>query len=111
MYELELMPEARDDLASLDKPIAQRIFNKLHWLAENFDAMTPEPLTGEWKGLFKLRIGSIERFTLSTGPNGDSPSTSSSIGVRPMRRSRHRLSHDRLPGELREMETLKHCGA
>ncbi|MBC8249588.1 MAG: type II toxin-antitoxin system RelE/ParE family toxin [Anaerolineales bacterium] len=52
------MPEARDDLASLDKPIAQRILNKLHWLTENFDALTPEPLTGEWKGLFKLRIGS-----------------------------------------------------
>ena len=58
MYELELMPEARDDLASLDKPIAQRILNKLYWLTENLDALTPEPLTGEWKGLFKLRIGS-----------------------------------------------------
>lgn len=58
MYNLELMPGARDDLSSLDKPIAQRILNKLRWLAENFDAITPEPLTGEWKGLFKLRIGS-----------------------------------------------------
>ena len=58
MYELELMPEARDDLDSLDKPIAQRVFNKLRWLAGNFDAITPQPLTGEWKGLFKLRIGS-----------------------------------------------------
>jgi mRNA interferase RelE/StbE len=58
MYDLELMPEARDDLGSLDKPVVQRIFNKLHWLAENFDAMTPEPLVGEWRGLFKLRIGS-----------------------------------------------------
>ena len=52
------MPEARDDLASLDKAIAQRILSKLRWLAENFDAITPEPLTGEWKGLFKLPIGS-----------------------------------------------------
>jgi mRNA interferase RelE/StbE len=58
MYELEFMTKARDDLASLDKPIAQRILNKLHWLVENFDAVKPEPLTGEWKGLFKLRIGS-----------------------------------------------------
>ena len=58
MYNLELMPEARDDLNNLDKPIAQRILNKLRWLAENFDTITPEPLTGEWKGLFKLRIGS-----------------------------------------------------
>ena len=29
MYELELMTEARDDLGNLDKPIAQRILNKL----------------------------------------------------------------------------------
>ncbi|NOZ24418.1 MAG: type II toxin-antitoxin system RelE/ParE family toxin [Planctomycetes bacterium] len=26
-------------------------------LAENFDVITPEPLTGEWQGLFKLRVG------------------------------------------------------
>lgn len=57
MYTLELMPEARDDLASLDKPTAQRILNKLRWLADHFDEITPEPFAGEWKGLFKLRIG------------------------------------------------------
>jgi mRNA-degrading endonuclease RelE of RelBE toxin-antitoxin system len=27
-------------------------------LAENLDSVTPEPLTGDWKGLFKFRIGS-----------------------------------------------------
>jgi mRNA interferase RelE/StbE len=58
LYDLELMPEARDDLADLDKPIAQRVFNRLRWLAENLDSITPEPLTGDWKGLFKFRIGS-----------------------------------------------------
>lgn len=57
MYGLELTSEARGDLGSLDKSTAQRIFNKLRWLAENFDAITPEPLVGEWKGLFKLRVG------------------------------------------------------
>ncbi len=57
MYRLELMPEARDDLAGLDKPVAQRVLNKLRWLAENLDAVTPESLTGQWKGVFKLRIG------------------------------------------------------
>jgi mRNA interferase RelE/StbE len=58
VYRLEWMPEARDELTSLDKSVAQRILDKLRWLAEHFDAITPEPLTGEWKGLFKLRIGS-----------------------------------------------------
>jgi len=57
VYSLEFMPEARDDLAGLDKPVARRILNKLRWLAENLDAATLEPLTGKWKGVFKLRIG------------------------------------------------------
>ena len=62
VYNLEWRPEARDDLSNLDKPVAQRILNKLRWLAENFETITPEPLTGEWKGLFKLRIGSYRAF-------------------------------------------------
>jgi len=57
VYSLEVMPEARDDLAGLDTPVARRVLNKLRWLAENLDAVTPEPLTGQWKGVFKLRIG------------------------------------------------------
>lgn len=62
VYSLYLMPEARDDLDKLDKPIAQRVLNKLRWLGENFEAITPEPLTGEWKGLHRLRIGRYRAF-------------------------------------------------
>ena len=58
MYDIELMPQARDDLARLDRAIAQRVLNKLRWLAENVDRITPEPLTGDWKGVFRLRAGS-----------------------------------------------------
>ena len=57
VYSLEFMPEARDDLQSLDRPVAQRLLDKLGWLAENLDGLTPEPLSGRWKGVFKLRIG------------------------------------------------------
>ena len=57
MFSLELMPEARDDLAGLNEPVARRILSKLRWLAENLNVVTPEPLTGQWKGVFKLRIG------------------------------------------------------
>jgi mRNA interferase RelE/StbE len=57
MYEVEFTPEAETDLAHLGKPIAQRILKKLRWLAENFETITPEPLTGPWKGLYKLRVG------------------------------------------------------
>lgn len=57
IYHVAFTPAAEADLARLDKPIAQRILKKLRWLAENFEVMTPEHLTGEWQGVFKLRVG------------------------------------------------------
>lgn len=61
-YQVEFLPEASKELAALDKPVAQRVLKKLKWLAENFEALTPEPLGGELKGLFKLRVGSYGVF-------------------------------------------------
>ena len=57
-YQVKFIPEAAEDLSRLDKIIAHRILTKIRWLSENFDNLTPELLTGEWKGLFKLRVGS-----------------------------------------------------
>ena len=57
MYHVEFTPTAAEDLARLNKPIAQRILTKIQWLAENFPALTPEPLTGQWEGVYKLRVG------------------------------------------------------
>jgi len=57
-YQVKFMPEAVDDLSRLDKVIARRILTKVRWLSENFDTLTPEVLISEWKGLFKLRVGS-----------------------------------------------------
>jgi len=57
MYEVEFTPEAQADLARLSKNIAQQILKKIRWLAENFAAIIPEPLTGQWQGMYKLRVG------------------------------------------------------
>ena len=57
MYHVEFTPTAAEDLARLNKPIAQRILSKIRWLAENFPALTPKPLTGQWAGVYKLRVG------------------------------------------------------
>jgi len=57
MVQVDFTPRAEADLASLDKPIAQRVLKKLRWLAENFETITPEMLTGQWQGVFKLRVG------------------------------------------------------
>ena len=50
--------QAKDDLRRLDKPTAQRVLNKIRWLAENIASVTPQPLKGQWQGVYKLRVGS-----------------------------------------------------
>ncbi len=56
-YQVEFLPEAETDLARLDVTVRERIFKKIKWLSDNFESITPEPLIGEFKGYFKLRIG------------------------------------------------------
>jgi mRNA interferase RelE/StbE len=57
MYEVELTPQASDDLGRLDRAVGQRVLNRIRWLAENFEALIPEPLSGPWRGVYKLRVG------------------------------------------------------
>lgn len=57
MYTLRLLPPAIEALAQLDKPIAQRLVNRLRWLSGNLDNINPEALSGELAGFFKLRSG------------------------------------------------------
>jgi len=57
MYELIFSEEGRTSLASLDKKISQRVLNKLKWLVQNIEAITPLALEGNFSGLFKLRVG------------------------------------------------------
>ena len=52
------MPQAIDDLGRLDRPIGQRIINKLKWLSHGFDTLGPNTLSGEFRGLHRLRVGS-----------------------------------------------------
>jgi len=56
-WKIEFEPKAVDDLKSLDKPVRKRILQRLEWLGINFSQVTPLPLSGEWKGFFKLRVG------------------------------------------------------
>lgn len=57
MYRVDFTPDAEAAFARLDTLIAQRVLKKLRSLAENFDTIKPESLTGEWQGVFKLRVG------------------------------------------------------
>ena len=57
MARIEWTEGAAKDLERLDKPIARRVLRRLAWLSKNFQSIVPEPLSGELKGTFKLRIG------------------------------------------------------
>ncbi len=57
MFAVVFTPQAESNLIQLDRTIAQRVLRKIRWLAEHFDDVTPEPLTGQWQGMYKLRVG------------------------------------------------------
>ena len=46
MYNVVLTPNAEADLGRLNARDAQRVLKKLRWLAENFNSISPEALTG-----------------------------------------------------------------
>jgi len=48
VFKVEFTAVAQSDLARLDKSTAQRVLKKLRWLAENFEVISPEALTGQW---------------------------------------------------------------
>ena len=56
-YKIELRAEALEDLKSIDSIVVDRVLKKLEWLKDNFEIITPKSLKGEFKGLFKLRVG------------------------------------------------------
>lgn len=56
-YKVAFTSNAKEDLSKLDRIAAQHVLLKISWLAENFDSVKPEALTGEFKGLFKLKSG------------------------------------------------------
>lgn len=56
-YSVEYEPEALADLDKLTQSVRVRITNKINWLAAHFDQITPQPLTADLAGFFKLRVG------------------------------------------------------
>lgn len=57
MYQLAFLPEVEGDLRRLDRPTRQRILDKTQWLVEHADELPHEPLSGQWSGTYKLRVG------------------------------------------------------
>lgn len=57
MYKPAFHPGVARDLKSLDESIRRRILDKIHWLLEHVEEMRHEPLTAQWEGTYRLRVG------------------------------------------------------
>jgi mRNA interferase RelE/StbE len=57
LLKVEWTEKAIADLEKLDRLISRRIIRKVTWFAKNFEKITPEPLSGGLKGMFKMRVG------------------------------------------------------
>ena len=57
MAGIEWAEGAVKDLGKLDRQVVLRILKKLDWFSKNFERIVPEPLSGKFKGVYKLRVG------------------------------------------------------
>ena len=56
-YEVEVSQRAQADLLRLDSRPALRVSDKIDWLAENADLVHHEAMTGQFRGMHRLRAG------------------------------------------------------
>lgn len=56
-YSVEFTAEAVVNKAKLTQAVQDRISNKINWLVENFEQITPMSLSANLAGFFKLRVG------------------------------------------------------
>jgi mRNA interferase RelE/StbE len=57
IYALEYTGKAEAHLEHLDRATAERVAEKILWLAANAAMVKHHALTGEWAGLYRLRVG------------------------------------------------------
>ena len=55
--QVEFTDTAERGLSTLDRTAAQQVLVKLRWLADNAESASHKALTGQWKGVFSLRVG------------------------------------------------------
>ena len=61
-FRLGFRPDVVQDLAHIDKPMAQRLFEKTKWLASNADNLRHEPVSADLPGLSKYAVGEWRIF-------------------------------------------------
>ena len=61
-YRLTFEEAVTDDLGSVDKPIAQRLFEKTKWIASNVDNLRHDTIDQGLPGLHKYSVGEWRIF-------------------------------------------------
>ena len=61
-YKLAFRPAVVEDLAMVDLPMAQRLFDKIKWLASNVDNLRHETITPDLPNLCKYAVGDWRIF-------------------------------------------------
>ncbi|MFZ4558425.1 MAG: type II toxin-antitoxin system RelE family toxin [Pseudanabaena sp.] len=56
-YSVNFERESIDDLDGISPVLRVRILKKIEWLSVNFEKISALPLTGQWTGFYKLRVG------------------------------------------------------
>lgn len=56
-YLVEFTPGEINNLGLLTSTNQQRTLNKIRWLSDNFENISPQALSADLSGLFKLRVG------------------------------------------------------
>ncbi|MCK4316341.1 MAG: type II toxin-antitoxin system RelE/ParE family toxin [Anaerolineae bacterium] len=57
MYEPAFHPDVAKDLKGLDRSIRQRVLDKIQWLLEHIEETQHKPLTAQWEGMYRVRVG------------------------------------------------------
>ncbi len=61
-YRLAFQPGTAQDLAAIDRPMAQRLLDKCKWLTSNVDNLRHEPILDDLPGLCKYAVGDWRIF-------------------------------------------------
>ena len=61
-YRLAFKPAVITELATVDKPLAQRLLDKTKWLASNVENLRHEPIGADLPGLSKYAVGDWRIF-------------------------------------------------
>jgi mRNA interferase RelE/StbE len=61
-YRLIFCPSTAQDLAAIDKALAQRLLDKSKWLASNVDNLRHESIADDLPGLCKYAVGEWRIF-------------------------------------------------